>query len=62
MKNTTKDRLRSILLLLVLYLFFSLLNWTFKTNEWGGVSIFFFALCGIIIITKQITGPKPLTN
>lgn len=39
--------------MIVLYLFFSLLNWTFKTNEWGGASIFLFGLAGIIVILDE---------
>jgi len=50
----TLDRFFKFLsFMIVLYLFFSLLNWTFKTNEWGGASIFLFGLAGIIVILDE---------
>ncbi len=53
MKKPSNNNIKALFFMIVLYLFFSLLNWTFKTNEWGGVSIFIFALCGVVIILDE---------
>jgi hypothetical protein len=53
MKKSINNNLKSLGFMIMLYLFFSLLNWTFKTNEWGNLSLFVFAIFGVIIILEE---------
>lgn len=45
---------QSLSLVGLTYLVFSLINWSFKTSNWGGFSLFVLGLVGIVSIINII--------
>jgi hypothetical protein len=49
-----KEFLYRLSLFVVVYLLFSLINWTFNVSQWGDFSVFCLGLLGLVIIINEL--------